>query len=184
MNYLISLDIFPFQDGYSYAPVISGTWYLVTPTDFASVKEMVVYTADSEKYLYKMDSKTFSERWPMPSNQDTGMPTYYAIRVAEGQIWFNCPFDASYTIRMLFNKIPDDATDTTVSQLSELAKITIEKWGCADGFRMMGEHDRADRMEQEGNKSLAAMQRRYQLAMENDARIISFKEQYFKGSRY
>jgi len=44
---------------------------------------------------------------------------------------FNCPTDVAYTFRMLCYVVPDDATDTTVSQLTELAKLAIMKWGAA-----------------------------------------------------
>ncbi len=183
MNLLVSLDTFPFQESYLETTVSIGDWHISTPTNFATIKNLVLYTADSESQLEKLDSKTFDQLYPMPSNETEGTPTFFCIKVAEGEIWFNCPCDKAYVFRMLFYQIPDDATDTTVSQLVELAKIVIEKWAASDGFRMMGEYDRADKIEQEGHKMLAALKRRYQLSMEEDARIISYKEQWLRVKR-
>jgi len=41
---------------------------------------------------------------------------------------------------------------------------------------MMSEHDRADRMENQGNEMLVAMKKRYALSKEADARFMSVKE--------
>ncbi len=98
------------------------------------------------------------------------------MKVAEGEIWLNCPTDEAYTIRLYFYKIPDDVTDTTVSQLVELAKLTLIEWASAQGFRQMGQYDRATEHDNEGNKLFAALEKRYALSREEDARMISWKE--------
>ena len=176
MNYLVSLDTFPFQEGYQSVTLAANSYNMATPDNFAHVKSLVIWTPGSDHIIDKMDAKEFDERFPNPSEESTGKPGYFCIKVAEGQIWFDKPTDQDYEIRMYFLKIPDDATDTTVSQLVELAKLTIDRWACADGFRILQEYDRADKMEEEGNRFLKALQRRYQLANEEDWRIISFKE--------
>ncbi len=183
MNYLVSLDVFPFQEKYQSSVVVGGTYNVATPDNFATIKDLIIYTAGSERPLEKLDALEFDRLFPMPSNQGAEVPTYYCIKVAEGEIWFNCPTDADYTFRIYFYAIPDDATDTTISQMVELAKLILVKWGSADGFRMMGEHDRAAILEEEGNKFLVALRRRYQLAQEEGTRFISAKTEkiMYKG---
>ncbi len=180
MNYLVSLDTFPFQESYQTNTVAINDYRMATPANFATIRDLVIWTVDSEVALTKLDASEFDRSYPMPSNADVGKPLEYCMKVAESEIWLNCPCDKAYVFRIYFYLIPDDATDTTVSQMVELAKIILEKWASADGFRMMGEHDRADKMENEGNKMLAALKRRYQLSMEEEARVISFKEQYMR----
>lgn len=176
MNYLVSLDIFPFQEDFDYVSLASGNYRVATPSNFATIKELQIYTAGYERPLERLDSGVFDNRFPNPSNETAGEPVYYCIKVAEGEIWFNCPTDVTYEFRIYYYKIPDDATDETVSQMVELAKIILIKWASADGFRMTGEHDRGDRMEQEGNEALKALQRRYQLAQEEGACFMSPKQ--------
>jgi hypothetical protein len=173
MNYLVSLDAFPFQEGYQTTTVTSD-YRVATPDNFAYLRDLVIWESESERHLTILDPVTFDQMFPKPDENDTGTPTYCCVRIAEGEFWFNCPVD-SMVIRAYFYKIPDDATDTTVSQLTELAKITLEKWASADGFRMMGEHDRADRFEAEGNKIFQAMKKRYQLSREEGTQMISAK---------
>jgi hypothetical protein len=180
MNYLVSLETFPFQETYEEYTASVNDYRIATPSNFAAPKDLVIWTADSEIPLNKLDAVAFDKSYPNPSNQPVGEPVEYCIKVEEAEIWFNCPCDIAYVFRLYFYKIPDDATDTTVSQMVELAKIILERWGASDGFRMMGEYDRADKMESEGNKMLAALKRRYQLSMEEDARVISFKEMHLR----
>jgi len=186
MNYLVSLDLFPFQEVYNTVNLASSNYRLATPSNFATVKSLVIWTDGYERSLEILSSGEFDRLFPNPSINDEDTPCFACIRVAEGEIWLNCPTDATYTFRLYFTQIPDDATDTTVSQLVELAKIAIYKWGCADGFRMLSEHDRADKLELEGDKMFAALKRRYQLAQEEGARIISLKErhQIYKAAKY
>jgi hypothetical protein len=183
MNYLVSIDTFPFQELYQNFDVVIGDWRVDTPVNFATIKDLVIYTADSERPLDRLDATEFDRLFPMPANLGAAEPIYYCIKVAEGEIWFNCPTDKVYTFRIYFYAIPDDATDPTVSQMVELAKLVLVKWGSADGFRMIGEYDRATVMEEEGNKMLAALKKRYQLAQEEGARFISPKTQkeLYKG---
>jgi len=174
MNYLVSLDVFPFQEKYMVDTVAAGAYNKATPANFATIKDIVVWTAGKEKVLTRLDALEFDTMFPMPSN-DTDEPRYYCIKVAEGEIWFNCCAEYALTIRIYFYAIPDDATDTTVSQMVELAKIILIKWGSADGSRMMGEYDRATALEEEGNKMLMALKKRYAFAQEEGARFISSK---------
>ena len=176
MNYLATLDVFPFQEGFQSATLSSGDTSMATPDNFAAQKSLVLYTADSQRPLTYLDPPTFDQMFPNPSDNDAEKPTYYTIKVAEGNYYFNCPSDAAYTIYSYFHKIPDDATDTTVSQLTEMAKLTIVDWAAADGFRFMKEFDRADKLERDGDKKLMMLRRRYQLSREQDARFISLKE--------
>lgn len=183
MNYLVSIDTFPFQELYEEATIASGSWRIATPNNFASIKNLIICTANSEKPLDRLDATEFDRLFPLPSNQGSAKPDYYCIKVAEDEIWFNCPTDGSYLFRIYFYAIPDDATDTTVSQMVELAKLIIINWSSADGFRMLGEYDRGTVMEEEGNKMLTALRRRYQLAQEEGARFISPKtaQRLYKG---
>jgi len=176
MNYLATLDVFPFQEGFQSATLSSGDTSMATPDNFAAQKSLVLYTADSQRPLTYLDPPTFDQMFPNPSDNDAEKPTYYTIKVAEGNYYFNCPSDAAYTIYSYFHKIPDDATDTTVSQLTEMAKLTLIDWAASDGFRMLKEFDRADKLERDGDKKLMMLRRRYQLSRENDARFISLKE--------
>jgi hypothetical protein len=177
MNYLVSIDTFPFQEKYETTLLPANSYNVATPDNFADVKDLVIWEAGSERTLDRMDSTEFDRVFPNPSNQDAEKPSIYCIKVAEGEIWFNCPTDQAYNIRIYFYSIPDDATDVTISQMVELAKLTLIKWASADGFRMIGEHDRATIFEQEGDKMLGALRRRYQLAQEEGARFISPKTQ-------
>jgi hypothetical protein len=176
MNYLATLDVFPFQEGFQSATLSSGDTSMATPDNFAAQKSLVLYTADSQRPLTYLDPPTFDQMFPNPSDNDAEKPTYYTIKVAEGNYYFNCPSDAAYTIYSYFHKIPDDATDTTVSQLTEMAKLTLIDWAASDGFRMLKEFDRADKLERDGDKKLMMLRRRYQLSREQDARFISLKE--------
>ena len=176
MNYLATLDVFPFQEGFQSATLAAAGTSMATPDNFAAQKSLVLYTADSQRPLTYLDPPTFDQMFPNPSDNDAEKPTYYTIKVAEGNYYFNCPSDAAYTIYSYFHKIPDDATDTTVSQLTEMAKLTIVDWAAADGFRFMKEFDRADKLERDGDKKLMMLRRRYQLSRENDARFMSMKE--------
>ena len=176
MNYLATLDVFPFQEGFQSATLAAAGTSMATPDNFAAQKSLVLYTADSQRPLTYLDPPTFDQMFPNPSENTSGKPTYYTIKVSEGSYYFNCPADAAYTIYSYFHKIPDDATDTTVSQLTEMAKLTIVDWAAADGFRFMKEFDRADKLERDGDKKLMMLRRRYQLSREQDARFISLKE--------
>jgi hypothetical protein len=176
MNYLVALDAFPFQEGYQSVSLAAGNYNMATPDNFAYVKTLVIWTAGSDHVIEKMDSTEFDKRFPNPSEGTADKPRFFCIKVAESEVWFDCPTDQTYVFRMHFLKIPDDATDTTVSQLVELAKLTIDRWACADGFRMLQEYDRADKMEEEGNRFFKALEKRYQLSREEDFRVISFKE--------
>jgi hypothetical protein len=175
MNYLVSIDTFPFQEKYLQFNSVAGSWHENTPDNFATIKDLIIYTTGSERHLTRLDATEFDTMFPMPSEQPADTPTYYCIKVAEGEIWFNCPLSTSLDFRIYYYAIPDDATDVTVSQMVELAKLTLVKWASADGFRMLGEYDRATVLEEEGNKMLAALKRRYQLAQEEGARFISPK---------
>ena len=176
MNYLATLDVFPFQEGFQSATLSSGDTSMATPDNFASQKNLYVYTAGSERPLEYLDPIEFNRLFPYPGNQDAEEPTYYTIKVAEGNYYFNCPADQDYTIYSYFHKIPDDATDTTVSQLTEMAKLTLIDWAASDGFRMLKEFDRADQLERSGDKKFSALKRRYQLSREENARFMSMKE--------
>ena len=186
MNYLATMDVFPFQEGFQSATLAASGVSMSTPDNFAAQKSLVLYTADSQRPLTYLDPPTFDQMFPNPSDNDSDKPAFYTIKIAEGYYYFNCPADAAYTIYSYFHKIPDDATDTTVSQLTEMAKITLIHWAAADGFRMMKEYDRADKEEDIGGRfdaktgrmtgMLGALWRKYQLSQENDARFISLKE--------
>jgi hypothetical protein len=187
MNYLVSLDTFPFQEMYEYATLTQGTYQLAAPSNFAVAKSMVVWSPNgSERVLEKLDSTQFDALYPNPSDTSNTsniqqMPTAYCIKVAESQIWFNYVADQTYQVRLLFYAIPSDATDTTVSQLVELAKLALIRWAASDGFRMMRQFDSADAEEAQGNNYLAALKRRYQLAQEEGARFISTKESFTRS---
>jgi hypothetical protein len=183
MNYLTTLDTFPFQEGYQSATLAAGDSSMATPDNFAAQRSLVIYTAGSERTLEYLDAISFDGRFPNPSNRGAAKPTYYTIKVAESSYYFDCPADAAYTLYNYFYKIPDSATDTTVSQMTEMAKITLIDWAASDGFRDMKEFDRADHLERSGDKKLMALRRRYQLAREEGARFISAKEQFlgYKG---
>jgi hypothetical protein len=183
MNYLTTLDAFPFQEGYQSTTLTAGDTSLATPDNFAAQISLRIYTAGSERPLTYLDPIAFDKRFPNPSDLSSEAPTFYTIKVSEGAYYFNCPVDAAYVIYNYFYKIPDDATDTTVSQLTEMAKLTLIDWAAADGFRDMKEFDRADHLERSGNTKLAALKRRYQLSRESDACFISAKEDFlgYKG---
>lgn len=176
MSYLVSLDIFPFQEGYVSTSLAAGEWQMSTPDNFACLKRVSIYTDGHERPIDRLDASIFDQLFPMPSEDTADAPTNCCIKVAEGEIWFNCPTDEVYTIRVYFYKIPDDVTDTTVSQLVELAKLALIEWASAQGFREMGQYDRAKEHDDEGNKDLAALEKRYALSREEDARMISQKE--------
>ncbi len=178
MNYLVSADVFPFQEDYEEDDITSG-YRMVMPDNFASLKDVVIWTSGKESQIEIIDSGMFDRMFPKP-DEDDGTPKFCCVKVAEGELWFNCSVDQTYTIRMYFYKIPDDATDTTVNQLVELAKLTLIKWASADGFRMMREFDTANQWQEEGNKHFQALERRYQLAREEGARFISFREVHLR----
>ena len=173
MNYLVSLDTFPFQEKYQSSVLAAGAYLMTTPDNFANLKSIVCWITGEENDITILGATEFSRMFPKPDENAADYPSYCCIRVAEGEIWFDCPASAATTIRMEFYAIPDDATDATVSQMIELAKLALIRWASADGFRMMQEHDRADKFEDQGNKFLGAMKIRYQLAMEKDAGFIS-----------
>jgi len=177
MNYLVSLDIFPFQENYLSTTLVSGEYRLSTPSNFAILKGMTIWQTGTERQIVIKDPVEFDRLFPMPSDLSPGPPTSCCVKVAEGEFWFNCPADIDYTIRAYFTQIPDDATNQTVSQMVELAKLVLAKWTASDGYRMDREYDTADRQEMEGNKFLAALKRRYQLAQEQGMRFISPKEE-------
>lgn len=183
MNYLTTLDTFPFQEGYQSATLSAGDSSMATPDNFASQRTLVLYTADSERPLEYMDALEFDRLFPNPSNRGASKPTYFTIKVAESSYYFDCPSDADYTLYNYFYKIPDDATGTTVSQMTEMAKLTLIDWAAADGFRDMKEFDRADQLERSGDKKFAALKRRYQLSREEGAKFISAKQAHgmYKG---
>jgi len=183
MNYLASLDVFPFQEGYQSATLAAGAVSMSTPDNFATQINLVLATAGYERPLTYLDPITFDSLFPNPSDLTSEEPRYYTIKVAEGYYYFNCPADAAYTINSYFRKVPDDATDTTVSQLTELAKLTLVDWAAADGFRDLKEFDRAAELEKSGDKKLLALKRRYQYSRELDARFISAKQEHllYKG---
>jgi hypothetical protein len=176
IQYLQSLDVFPFTEKYQDTTLAVGDWRVATPDNFAILKDLTVWYSGSERSLEILDPSTFSQMFPKPDEEEQDTPAYCCVNVAEGEIWFNCPVDAAYVIRIVFNAVPDDATDTTVAYLTELAKLTIRDWAAADGFRMLSEHDRAEQLEMQGNNKLAAMKKRYQHSLEEDARFISPKE--------
>jgi hypothetical protein len=176
MTYLVSLDTFPFQEKYVNDTLAAGAVSIVTPDNFASIRSMVIYTAGSERPLNIISAEVFDKLYPNPSEETADEPTDCCIKVAEGYFYFNCPADADYTLRCYFYAIPDDVTDTTVSQLIELAKITVIEWASAQGFRQLGQYDRAKEHDDEGNKNFAAIEKRYALSREADARMISQKE--------
>jgi len=177
MNYLVSIDVFPFQEVYQSTTLAASSYSIATPSNFASIKDITIWMgSDDQLSLEVLDSSTFSRLFPKPDENTTDRPKKCTVKVAEGEIWFNCPADIAYTVRLLFHAIPDDVTDTTVSQMVELAKLVLIKWASADGFRMMGEYDRGDQWEEEGNRFMLALKRRYQLSLEKDARFISPKE--------
>lgn len=176
MNFLVTADCFPFQEGYQSVSLAAGGVSVATPDNFASVRSLVVYTATFERPLTYVDPVEFDKLFPNVSNIEPAEPKFYTIKVAEGAFYFDCPATQTLTLYCYFYKIPDDATDTTVSQLTELAKLTLVDWAAADGFRDMKEFDRANLMEAQGDKKFAAMKRRYQLSRENDSRFVSLKE--------
>ena len=183
MNYLVTLDAFPFQEKYQSDTITAGSYNWATPSNFAYPKTVILYTAGNERPLEFLDNQEFDRRFPNPSNLGSEEPKYYTIKVAEGEIWFNCPTDLGYELRILFYAIPDDAADTTISQLTEMAKLTLIDWASSDGFKDLKEFDRADAMERDGDKKFMALKRRYQLAREEGARFISMKESHlgYKG---
>jgi hypothetical protein len=173
MNYLVSLDVFPFQEDYDSITLSANSYNIATPDNFAIVKSLVIWQADFKSQVTMLSPIAFDNLYPMPSDNTVGTPSHACIKVAEGEIWFNRPADIAYTVRLVYHKIPDDATDTTVSQLTELAKICLIKWAAADGFRMDAEHDRAKALEEEGDKVFKALERRYALSREEEAKFIS-----------
>jgi len=179
MNYLATLDALPFQEGHADVTLAANQYTADTPTDFAYPRSLVIFQTDKYRPLEFMSVGAFDDLYPRP-DQSTDEITHYTVKVAEGKFWFNSTNASSLAMKLLFHKIPDDATDVTISQLSELAKITLIKWASADGFRHMGEHDRAGQFEAEGDKMFMAMKKRYQLALEQDSRFISYKEQYLR----
>jgi len=184
MNYLTTLDTFPFQEGYQSTTLTANDVSLATPDNFAAQRSLVLYTADSERPLEYLDPSAFDARFPNPSNRTAAKPTYFTIKVAESVYYFDCPVDAAYVIYNYFYKIPDDATDITVSQLTEMAKLTLIDWAASDGFRDLKEFDRADHLERSGNTKLAALKRRYQLSREEGARFISIREHFNQYQGY
>jgi len=176
MNYLASLDVFPFQEKYQTATLASGAYRISTPDNFAIPKNLVLWKSGDEYDVEIMDVSTFSKIFPKPDVEDGDFPQYCCFKVAEAEIWFNCPAGEDIPLRMDFNAVPDDATDVNVTQLTELAKLAVIDWAASDGFRMMSEFDRADQLEAQGNNKLAAMKRRYQRAQEEDARFMSPQE--------
>lgn len=178
MNYLVSLDAFPFQELYQSATVASGEYTASTPSNFAYPKTFIIYDSTHRKPLQYLDPAVFDSMFPDVADITADIPSYYTVKIAEGYFYFNCPTDAAYTAQCYFYAIPDDVTDTTISQMTELAKLTVIRWAASDGFRMVGEHDRATQEENQGNVFFAALKRRYQLASEPDARFISAKERH------
>jgi hypothetical protein len=183
MNYLVSLDVFPFQESYDSTTLAANDYRLATPDNFAILKSLTIWQADFKSQLTIISPVSFENLYPMPTDNTVGIPSHACIKVAEGEIWFNRPADIDYTIRLIYHKIPDDATDTTVSQLTELAKICLVKWAAADGFRMDSEHDRAKALEEEGDKFFKALERRYALAREEEGKFISFREAHIRRRR-
>lgn len=173
MNYLASIDVFPFQEQDYADTVTAASWRWTTPTNFATMKSLVIYTVDSQRPLEYLDPKVFDSRFPNPSEESADEPTYYTIKIGESEIWFNCKTDIAYVIHAYFHAIPDDAADETVSQLTELAKLTLVHWAAADGFADLKEYDRSEKQEQIGNNHLAVLKRRYQLSLEVGARFMS-----------
>ena len=176
MNFIATLDTFPFQEKYQYATLTAGDYVMSTPDNFAVCKDVSIWTADYQQSVEIMDACTFTELYPNPAENTTDTISACTIKVAEGVLWFNSIASVDHTIRMFFLAIPDDATDATISQMTELAKLTVVKWAAADGFRMISQFDRAMAEEQDGNNFLTALKRRYQLSREEDARFISAKE--------
>lgn len=177
MNLLVTLDEFPFQEAYQTATLAAAEYTMATPDNFGIIKDLVVWTADYQKRVERLDAITFDEWFSNPSDESTGTPGYYCIKVAEGQLWFNCPADVAYTIRIYFYKIPDDVTDTTVSQLTEMAKLAVIELAAWKGFKdLLGEHDTGESHYNDAGKLIKAMIRRYHLAREQDARFVSPNE--------
>lgn len=176
MNYLQSLEVFPFTESYVDTVLAVGDWRCNTPTNFAILKDAVIWYSGEEYDMEILDKSTFSKLCPKPDEETPGPPGYCCVNVAEDEIWFNCPMDVAYTIRIVFNAVPDDAAGVTISHLTELAKICLIRWGTADGFRMIGEHDRADQFEKQGDNIFLAMKKRYQGAIEEDARFMCPQE--------
>ena len=172
MNYLVSLDMFPFQEVYQTATL--STYYVATPPNFGVIQSAVLWLTDGrQKELEILDSTSFSKMFPEPEAMTNRVPTYGCIKVAEGQFWVDCIPDSTYNLRMLFYAIPDDVTDPTVSQLTELAKLCLIDWASADGFRLLGQHDTAGEWKKEGDDKFRAMERRYQRAIERDGRFLA-----------
>lgn len=184
MNYLTTLDVFPFQEKHQSSTLAAGAYTLATPDNFAVMRTLKIFSADYERPLTFLDAQEFDSRFPNPNDLTSEEPRFYTIKVAEGEIHFNCPADIAYTVYMLFYAVPDDATDTTISQLSEMAKLTLIDWAASDGFRMLKDFDRASILEQNGDKKFMALKRRYQLSREVDARFISLKESYLERKAY
>lgn len=176
MNYLQSLEVFPFTESYVDTVLAVGDWRCNTPNNFAILKDAVIWNTDHQYDIEILDKSTFSKLFPKPDEEEARSPGCCCVNVAEDEIWFDCPMDIAYTIRIVFNAIPDDATSVTITQLTELAKICLIKWASADGFRMIGEHDRADQFEKQGDNHFLSIKKRYQRAIEEDARFMSPQE--------
>ena len=179
MNFLVSADVFPFQEKYQTTTLPGGQYALASPLNFAVPLALTLWETNAkEKKIEILDRVEFIRNFPKPDERLANPPSYACVAIAESQIWFNCPADNDYNIRIEFYAIPTDVTDQTVSQLTELAKLTLINWATADGFRMLMQHDEADKWEAQGDKYFATMQKRYQLAQEADARFISPKEEH------
>jgi len=69
MNYLVSLDTFPFQEMYEYATLTQGTYQLAAPSNFAVAKSMVVWSPNGSE-ARRLDStlpssSSASLNWPV-----------------------------------------------------------------------------------------------------------------------
>jgi hypothetical protein len=187
MNYLFSLDILPFHEATNTKSLAANSyWFAMSAlnADISIVKSLKITTATFENNPVKLAVKTFDEMFPAPANETANEPTNYKIDVAESKIVFNCPMAGTRTISVDFYKVPINIkSSASFASMTELAKLAVGKWAASDGFRMNSEWDRADKLEDEGNKLLAAIKRRYQLAKEEESRIVSAKEWHLRRTR-
>jgi len=178
LNYLVSLDLFAFQQKLSAAPDLTvGLYYLTVPTRAAVITDLRLTLDDYERNIELIDEGVFNQMYPAPQNNAQGKPVHACMREGESKVYFDKPADGTLSLEWGYYEIPTDATSSAyVANLNELAKLTLVRWAAADGFRMLNEFDRAEAMENEGNRFLTALKRRYHHSMQENARFVSIKE--------
>lgn len=116
-----------------------------------------VWSLDHNNYL---SHREFFERFPDPSIESSGQPTYWTE--FGDQVYFNCPVDKEYVFKQRYYRTPTFlSSGTDVPGVPETFRELLETYALYRAEKYRGNHDIAATYRQDFEDGLESMVMRY-----------------------